>query len=57
MRIKANFTTTFYSNKTIFSSVSANNGSFRLPNLKYLGIMRKPLKNYTEMNRFGTDKI
>jgi hypothetical protein len=57
MRIKAHFTTTFYSNKTIFISVSANNGSFCLPNLKYFGIMRKPLKNYTEMNRFGTDKI
>jgi hypothetical protein len=41
----------------IYISVSANNGSFCLPNLKYFGIMRKPLKNYTEMNRFGADKI
>jgi hypothetical protein len=57
MRIKADFTSTFYSNKTIFISVSANNGPLCLPNLKYLGFMRKPLKNYTEMNRFGTHKI
>jgi len=56
MRIKANLTTTFFSNKTTFTSVSANKGSLYLPNLKYFGIMLKPLKKYTEMNRFGADK-
>jgi hypothetical protein len=35
---------------------SANNESFYLPNLKYFGIMWKPLKSYMRMNRFGADK-
>ncbi len=35
---------------------SANNGPFYLPNLKYFGIMWKPLKSYMRMNRFGADK-
>jgi len=41
--------------ETLFISVSANNGSFYQPNLKYFGIMLKPMKKYTEMNRFGAD--
>jgi hypothetical protein len=53
MRINANLITKFSSSKTIFISVSANNGSFYLPNLKYFDIM--PLKNYTEINRFGAE--